>query len=114
MAATTGSMSGVIRRPTTYEGVWGWITTVDHKRIGVLYGASAFMFFLIGGMRGDSVVRDAAVPRAQRMLAEQESEARGRQGGGGKIFCAHFRLAIPRHQRPLRAGAREQDADAAI
>ncbi len=31
-------------------GVWSWITTVDHKRIGVLYGASAFIFFLIGGL----------------------------------------------------------------
>ena len=31
-------------------GIWSWITTVDHKRIGVLYGASAFLFFLIGGI----------------------------------------------------------------
>ncbi len=31
-------------------GLWSWITTVDHKRIGILYGASAFMFFLIGGL----------------------------------------------------------------
>ena len=31
-------------------GVWSWITTVDHKRIGILYGVSAFAFFLIGGL----------------------------------------------------------------
>ena len=31
-------------------GIWSWITTVDHKRIGILYGASAFLFFLIGGI----------------------------------------------------------------
>jgi cytochrome c oxidase subunit 1 len=31
-------------------GLWSWLTTVDHKRIGILYGASAFMFFLIGGL----------------------------------------------------------------
>ena len=36
----------VLRRPTGYSGVWGWITTVDHKRIGVLYGVSAFIFLL--------------------------------------------------------------------
>ena len=30
-------------------GVWSWITTVDHKRIGILYGVSAFSLFLIGG-----------------------------------------------------------------
>ncbi len=31
-------------------GLWSWITTVDHKRIGILYGASAFIFFLLGGI----------------------------------------------------------------
>src|SRR5512134_2143733 len=34
--------------PTT--GLWSWITTVDHKRIGILYGTTAFLFFLIGGL----------------------------------------------------------------
>jgi cytochrome c oxidase subunit 1 len=31
-------------------GLWSWITTVDHKKIGILYGISAFTFFLIGGL----------------------------------------------------------------
>jgi cytochrome c oxidase subunit I len=31
-------------------GLWSWITTVDHKRIGILYGATAFLFFLMGGV----------------------------------------------------------------
>jgi cytochrome c oxidase subunit I len=31
-------------------GLWSWITTVDHKRIGILYGATAFFFFLVGGI----------------------------------------------------------------
>ena len=31
-------------------GLWSWITTVDHKKIGILYGATAFAFFLIGGL----------------------------------------------------------------
>src|ERR687896_608316 len=31
-------------------GLWRWITTVDHKRIGILYGATAFFFFLVGGI----------------------------------------------------------------
>ena len=30
-------------------GVWSWITTVDHKRIGIMYGVSAFIFFMLGG-----------------------------------------------------------------
>jgi cytochrome c oxidase subunit I len=31
-------------------GLWSWLTTVDHKRIGILYGATAFFFFLLGGV----------------------------------------------------------------
>ncbi|MGH7628814.1 MAG: cbb3-type cytochrome c oxidase subunit I, partial [Gemmatimonadales bacterium] len=39
-------------------GLWSWITTVDHKRIGKLYGASAFAFFLLAGL-------EALIIRAQ-------------------------------------------------
>ena len=31
-------------------GLWSWLTTVDHKRIGILYGSTAFFFFLMGGI----------------------------------------------------------------
>ena len=34
----------------SYGGVWSWIATVDHKRIGVMYGVTAFVFFLVGGL----------------------------------------------------------------
>ncbi|MFW6039761.1 MAG: cbb3-type cytochrome c oxidase subunit I, partial [Gemmatimonadota bacterium] len=27
-----------------------WITTVDHKRIAIMYFVSAFFFFLVGGL----------------------------------------------------------------
>ena len=36
--------------PYSKTGLWSWITTVDHKRIGILYGATAFLFFLLGGV----------------------------------------------------------------
>ena len=45
--ATT--VAGVHAVPKSESGLWSWITTVDHKRIGVLYGVTAFVFFLIGG-----------------------------------------------------------------
>jgi cytochrome c oxidase subunit 1 len=54
----------IVRRPGTivdalrrvredaesYRGIWSWLTTVDHKRIGVMYGVTAFAFFLLGGI----------------------------------------------------------------
>ena len=39
-----------VRRPTATEGFWGWVFTVDHKKIGVLYGVTALLFFLVGGV----------------------------------------------------------------
>ncbi len=35
-----------------------WLTTVDHKKIGIMYGTSAFIFFLVGGL-------EALIIRAQ-------------------------------------------------
>ena len=43
------ALSG-IARPVHPTGIWGWITTIDHKKIGILYGATAFINFLIGGI----------------------------------------------------------------
>ena len=62
---------GLLRRPHATTGFWSWFTTVDHKKIGILYGITAFAFFLIGGTeallirlqlaRPDQSVLDAAV-----------------------------------------------------
>jgi cytochrome c oxidase subunit 1 len=32
------------------EGLVSWLTTVDHKRIGIMYVVTAFIFFLAGGL----------------------------------------------------------------
>ncbi len=54
-----------IPRPTHPTGVWGWITTIDHKRIGILYGVTAFIMFITGGI-------EAAVMRWQLSRPEQD------------------------------------------
>ncbi|MAF53774.1 MAG: cytochrome c oxidase subunit I [Chloroflexi bacterium] len=45
---TTRSIA--IPRPVHPTGIWSWITTIDHKRIGILYGVTAFILFLSGGV----------------------------------------------------------------
>ncbi len=32
------------------SGLWSWLTTLDHKRIGIMYMISVLSFFLIGGI----------------------------------------------------------------
>src|SRR2546426_735675 len=48
MATTTAPAIAVPAESAT--GFWSWVTTVDHKRIGALYGVTAFIFFLVGGL----------------------------------------------------------------
>ncbi|HMP39540.1 MAG TPA: cbb3-type cytochrome c oxidase subunit I, partial [Roseiflexaceae bacterium] len=36
--------------PAVPAGLIGWLTTVDHKRIGIIYIIGAFVFFIIGGI----------------------------------------------------------------
>jgi cytochrome c oxidase subunit 1 len=62
---------GLLRRPHVTTGFWSWFTTIDHKKIGILYGITAFAFFLIGGAeallirlqlaRPDQTILDPAV-----------------------------------------------------
>ena len=32
------------------KGIWSWITTVDHKRIGIMYGATGLVAFFVAGL----------------------------------------------------------------
>src|SRR5689334_25448073 len=60
----------VLRRPTETKGFWGWITTVDHKRIGILYGVTAFVFFLFGGVEAMLIRLQLAKPNATFLSAD--------------------------------------------
>jgi cytochrome c oxidase subunit 1 len=50
MAVTTAGTLAAGHAAEPYSGIWGWLTTVDHKRIGIMYGVTSFVFFLIGGI----------------------------------------------------------------
>ena len=55
---------------TRAAGVRSWITTVDHKRIGILYGVSAFVFFLVGGVEALLIRLQLAAPGNAVVSAE--------------------------------------------
>ena len=58
------TVAGIVPRPVHPPGLWAWLTTIDHKRIGVLYGVTSFLFFLLGGV-------EALIMRWQLMRPEQ-------------------------------------------
>ena len=47
--ATPSTTYGVFRRPVESTGWKSWAFTVDHKKIGIMYSATALFFFLVGG-----------------------------------------------------------------
>ena len=41
---------GSLKRPVSATGWRSWVFTVDHKKLGIMYGATAMFFFIIGGV----------------------------------------------------------------
>jgi len=78
------AITGVLARPTSYAGVWGWMTTVDHKRIAVLYGVTAFIFLLIAGL-------EAGVVRMQLASADNDLISAGRFN---QMFTMHATVMV--------------------
>src|SRR2546423_15510963 len=60
----------LFRRPTATTGVWSWFTTIDHKKIGKLYGVTAFAFFLIGGIEALLIRTQLARPNGTVLTAD--------------------------------------------
>ena len=60
----------LVRRPTKTTGLVGWLTTIDHKRIGVLYGVTAFIFFLVGGFEALLIRLQLATPNGKILTAQ--------------------------------------------
>ena len=43
-------------------GVWSWLLTKDHKRIGILYLVSITLFFVVGGLYATAIRLELATP----------------------------------------------------
>src|SRR5947208_3672890 len=58
-----------------YTGVLEWITTTDHKKIGVLYLTTTFCFFLAGGLLALGMRTQLATPDTGFLSASAYNEA---------------------------------------
>ena len=87
-------------------GLLSWVTTVDHKRIGILYGVSAFAFFVIGGLEALVIRLQLARPQAGVVGAETFN-ALFTMHGTTMVFLAimPFSSAFFNYMIPLMIGA---------
>jgi cytochrome c oxidase subunit 1 len=102
------SVVSPFRRPRTTEGFWGWITTIDHKRIGILYGVTAFFFFLVGGFEALLIRIQLAQPNGSLLSADAYNQV-FTMHGTTMVFLVIMPLSVAfgNFMIPLMIGARD-------
>jgi cytochrome c oxidase subunit 1 len=55
-------------------GIYGWLTTIDHKRIAVLYGVTALVMLMFGGVEALLVRTQLMVPDNHFLTAQQYNQ----------------------------------------
>ena len=106
MSTTTGTLPDTLKAEP--QGIAAWLTTVDHKKIGILYMVTSLVFFLLGGLLALVIRTELAMPGGQIVTADQYAQ----------IFTMHgttmiFLFVIPmltgfgNYIVPLQIGARD-------
>ncbi|MEY2465166.1 MAG: cytochrome c oxidase subunit [Acidimicrobiaceae bacterium] len=99
---------GVFARPGQAKGWRSWATSVDHKRIGIMYGVTAIAFFLIGGLEALLIRLQLARPGGAVLNADQYNQV-FTMHGVTMIFLVVMPLgaAFMNYLMPLQVGARD-------
>jgi cytochrome c oxidase subunit 1 len=99
---------GVFTRPKATTGWRSWLTTIDHKRIGILYGASALFFFLIGGVEALLIRLQLTSPEGRLYSADLYNQL-FTMHGVTMIFLVVMPMgaAFMNYLIPLQIGARD-------
>ena len=110
MASVSVPASGRLsaRRPLKLTGFWSWFTTVDHKKIGIMYGVSAFVFFIIGGLEALLIRAQLAQPDGTLLNADQYNQIFTMHGITMIfLFVMPMSAAFFNYMIPLMIGARD-------
>ena len=106
--ANGASSVPLLKRPMAMEGFWSWITTVDHKRIGILYGVTSMVFFLLGGIEALLIRMQLAQPNGKVLSADAYNQV-FTMHGTTMIFLVVMPLsaAFFNYLAPIMVGARD-------
>ena len=91
-----------------YGGILEWITTTDHKKIGVLYLTTTFLFFLTGGLLALGIRTQLATPDTGFLNAQQYNAAFTMHGVTMVfLFVVPVWTGFANFLIPLQLGARD-------
>ncbi|MBH8599465.1 MULTISPECIES: cytochrome c oxidase subunit I [unclassified Thermoactinomyces] len=107
-AILTGGYNKTFLERVKNSKVWDWLTTVDHKKIGILYFLSGFFFFLVGGIEALFMRLQLVVPHNDLFVGDTFNELLTMHGTT-MIFMAAMPMifGLMNAVVPLQIGARD-------
>ncbi|HUG87093.1 MAG TPA: cbb3-type cytochrome c oxidase subunit I, partial [Euzebya sp.] len=104
----TARRRGFFRRPTETTGWMSWLTTVDHKRIGIVYAIGALVFFVVGGLEALLIRAQLAGPNGEVLSADAYNQIFTMHGLTMVFFVVMpLGAAFMNFLLPLQIGARD-------
>ena len=99
---------GVFARPRETRGWKSWFTTIDHKKIGIMYGAAALFFFCVAGLEALIVRMQLAQPDSSLISADFYNQLFTMHGVTMVFFVIiPLGAAFANYLIPLQIGARD-------
>lgn len=90
------------------RGLVAWLTTVDHKKIGIMYVLTTFTFFVIGVILAQVIRAELTVPGGQFVSAEQYDQLFSIHGSTMIfLFVIPMLAGLGNYFVPLMIGARD-------
>jgi cytochrome c oxidase subunit I len=105
---TPAASYGVLRRPVSTTGWRNWVFTVDHKKLGIMYGATAMFFFVVGGVEALLIRLQLAQPNGTVLSASLYNQMFTMHATTMIfLFVMPMAAAFANYFVPLQIGARD-------
>ena len=105
---TPTSTYGVLKRPVSTTGWRSWVFTVDHKKLGIMYGVTAMFFFIVGGVEALLIRLQLAAPNGKVLNADLYNQMFTMHATTMVfLFVMPMAAAFANYFVPLQIGARD-------
>jgi len=99
---------GVFKRPAASSSWRDWLVTVDHKKLGIMYGVAAFFFFIVGGVEALLIRLQLIGPDRKVLSADQYNQMFTMHATTMVfLFVMPMAAAFANYFIPLQIGARD-------
>ncbi len=105
---TPTAAMGVFKRPVSSTGWKSWVFTVDHKKLGIMYGVVAMFFFCVGGSEALLIRLQLAAPDNTVLSADLYNQMFTMHATTMVfLFVMPMAAAFANYFLPLQIGARD-------